>query len=92
MLLFLLLAEVLELLVLLADIDGLDPWANALVAYFMALTVVGGVILQWPIGRLSDRIDRRTVLAVTAVAASLSGIALAMFGGDSVWLALACLS
>lgn len=58
------------------------------VAYFMALTVVGGVILQWPIGRVSDRIDRRTVLAATAVVASLSGIVLAIFGEGSVLVAL----
>lgn len=62
---------------------GLD-----LVAYFMALTVVGGVILQWPIGRLSDHIDRRTVLAFTAVAAAFSGIFLALFGAGSVLVAL----
>jgi MFS family permease len=32
------------------------------VSLFMGLTVFGGLILQWPIGRLSDRFDRRTVL------------------------------
>jgi MFS family permease len=58
------------------------------VAYFMALTVVGGVILQWPIGRLSDHIDRRTVLAFTAVVASLAGVVLAIFGAGSELLAL----
>ena len=41
------------------------------VSLFMGVTVFGGLLLQWPIGRLSDRFDRRTVLvwvlAATAV-------------------------
>lgn len=39
---------------------GLDPGG---ISAFMALTILGGVIMMWPIGRLSDRFDRRTVLA-----------------------------
>lgn len=39
---------------------------------FMATTIFGGLALQWPIGRLSDRVDRRWILvgvaAVTALA------------------------
>ena len=45
---------------------------------FMAAGIVGGLLLQWPMGRLSDRIDRRTVLAGVAL-----GTAAASFG---VWL------
>ena len=44
---------------------------------FMAAGIVGGLLLQWPMGRLSDRIDRRTVLAGVAL-----GTAAAAFG---VW-------
>lgn len=44
---------------------------------FMAAGIVGGLLLQWPMGRLSDRIDRRTVLAGVAI-----GTAAASFG---VW-------
>ncbi|WP_119461966.1 MFS transporter [Rhodospirillaceae bacterium SYSU D60014] len=32
------------------------------VSLFMGASVFGGLLLQWPIGRLSDRFDRRTVL------------------------------
>ena len=39
---------------------GLDTDA---LATFMTVTIVGGALLQWPVGRLSDRIDRRLVLA-----------------------------
>ncbi|MBF0370045.1 MAG: MFS transporter [Magnetococcales bacterium] len=37
---------------------------------FMGLAILGGGLLQWPIGRLSDHINRRTVItAVTFLAA-----------------------
>lgn len=49
---------------------GLGPvMANAIgldaggVSGFMALTILGGIVLLWPIGRLSDRFDRRKVLS-----------------------------
>lgn len=49
---------------------GLDP---AGISSFMALSILGGALVMWPIGQLSDRLDRRTVLAwvclVTGVAA-----------------------
>ncbi len=45
---------------------------------FMAAGIAAGLLLQWPMGRLSDRIDRRTVLAGVAL-----GTAAASFG---VWL------
>ena len=42
------------------------------ISYFMASAVVGTVILQWPIGALSDRFDRRIVLTIVTI---LSGFA-----------------
>lgn len=48
---------------------GLDV---AQLSYFMALVIIGGVVLQWPIGRLSDKLDRRMVLTATTI---LTGIA-----------------
>jgi MFS family permease len=38
---------------------------------FMGAAILGGVVLQWPLGLLSDRFDRRTVI-VWAVAAALA--------------------
>ncbi|WP_275096595.1 MFS transporter [Sedimenticola hydrogenitrophicus] len=38
------------------------------IAMLMSATIFGGAILQWPIGHLSDRIDRRTVLTLTSLA------------------------
>lgn len=33
------------------------------IAGFMGLTILGGTIMLWPVGRMSDRFDRRHVLA-----------------------------
>ncbi|MDO6462493.1 MFS transporter [Granulosicoccaceae sp. 1_MG-2023] len=45
-------------------------------AIFMSMFILGGVFLQWPIGRLSDYFDRRKVLIVTTFLAALVSIAL----------------
>lgn len=42
----------------------------------LTLITVGGVVLQFPIGALSDRVDRRIVIAVTDLAAA--GVAVLM--------------
>ncbi|MBV7256461.1 MFS transporter [Pacificimonas sp. WHA3] len=47
--------------------DAASP--AAAVAIFMSVVVVGGAIGQWPIGLLSDRMDRRRVLIMTALGA-----------------------
>lgn len=44
-------------------------------ALFVALLTIGAALLQWPIGKLSDRFDRRIVMAIVAalsVVASLT--------------------
>lgn len=40
----------------------------------MVTTITGGVVLQWPIGRLSDHIDWRLVLLVVSGLAAMSAI------------------
>lgn len=46
---------------------GLEGMA---IVMFMVITISGGVLLQWPIGRLSDHMDRRIILiAVSGLAA-----------------------
>ena len=40
------------------------------ISLFMSTLIVGGVLFQWPIGRLSDRYDRRLVLTVVTFAAA----------------------
>ncbi|NBB93057.1 MAG: MFS transporter [Gammaproteobacteria bacterium] len=59
--------------VMAADI-GLAP---AAISAFMALSILGGALVMWPIGALSDRLDRRKVLAVACLitgVAAMSGL------------------
>ena len=57
---------------------------------FVAAVLVGGVIGQVPLGRWSDRTDRRLVMAVAALlVAGGSGLATVATAGDTFVLALA---
>lgn len=49
------------------------------VATFMGISILAAVIGQYPIGRLSDRIDRRTVMAAVCGVASVSALLLVIF-------------
>jgi len=40
---------------------------DGLVAAFIALTILGGALLQWPLGKLSDNRDRRHVMSWIAL-------------------------
>jgi MFS family permease len=46
-------------------------------AIFMSIATTGGALTQWPVGRLSDRVDRRIVLMALLAVAALVGLALA---------------
>ena len=45
------------------------------IAYFMAAAMAGTVVLQWPIGALSDRFDRRLVLTIVVLLTALAAFA-----------------
>ncbi len=49
------------------------------VAFFMSAGIVGGALMQYPIGRLSDLYDRRKVLVVVTGGASLASLYLTFF-------------
>ncbi len=54
---------------------------------FMASVIFGGLLLQYPVGHLSDRIDRRTVLAMVAVAtATACGGIVLVAGFNPSWI------
>ncbi|HEY7688856.1 MAG TPA: MFS transporter, partial [Dongiaceae bacterium] len=54
---------------------GLTQFQTSMV---LGLAIFGGLLLQWPLGRLSDRFDRRTILfAVLLAQAVICGIAFA---------------
>ena len=50
------------------------------VALFMSAALVGGALAQVPIGRLSDRVDRRKVIAAACALAAIAGGLLALLG------------
>ncbi|MCW2395946.1 MULTISPECIES: MFS transporter [unclassified Sphingobium] len=54
---------------------GLDLSATAT---FMMIVILGGVALQWPLGRLSDRLDRRRVIVGCFTATLVVSLMLAM--------------
>lgn len=51
----------------------------SMVGLMMSVAVVFGAIIQIPVGRLSDRMDRRIVMTGTAIVAASAGIALFIF-------------
>jgi len=64
--------------------------AIAEVSSFMAAIILGGMILQFPIGRLSDKFDRRTVLLATSVATVLSALAVIWATDQSMSTLVVC--
>jgi len=48
------------------------------VAIFMSVAVIAGAVGQWPLGSMSDRMDRRRVILLVCVGAACAGILLAL--------------
>lgn len=53
----------------------------SMIAFFMSFAILGGALAQWPVGKLSDRIDRRYVLAGVMIGAAAVAIAIYLMGG-----------
>jgi len=57
------------------------------ISTFMAAAIMGGMVLQFPVGRWSDRWDRRSVLLIMATGSALAAGAILQAGGREVyWL------
>jgi MFS family permease len=56
-----------------------------LIAAFMTVTILGGLALQWPVGRLSDLFDRRQVTIAVSFATALVSLAILLAPTESVW-------
>ena len=49
-------------------------------AYFLAIYSFGGLLLTWPLGKLSDRIDRRIVIIISGLLSALAACFCLYFG------------
>ena len=58
-------------------------FASADIGTYMSVTILGGVALQWPLGRLSDRQDRRVALAQISAVAALVALVSLLLPGDN---------
>ncbi|NRG19698.1 MFS transporter [Rhizobiales bacterium] len=65
---------------------GLDT-KNA--AYFASAVVFGGAVAQWPIGRLSDRMDRRYVLVAMGTLSALAALFVVLISPTDPLVAIA---
>lgn len=59
-----------------------------IVSVFMSVVIFSGALLQWPMGALSDKIGRRSVLLITSIGALGAGIFLWQFSTQSLSLLL----
>lgn len=57
------------------------------VAAFMGIAILAAMLLQWPVGLISDFINRRVVLVAIAAAATGASVVTALIGGwGAIWL------
>jgi len=56
---------------------------------FMAVAIFGGLAVQWPVGNISDRVQRPLVLSVLSLSAAISAVAVMALSGRS-YIILLC--
>ena len=59
-------------------LDAMGDSAVSSVAIFMSIVVIAGAIGQWPLGRLSDRIDRRLVIIGACLGSATAGLGMVL--------------
>lgn len=64
-----------------AQEKGADTWG---VAVFMSVAVLAGALGQWPLGRLSDRMDRRKVIIAASCGAAAAGLLFVLWSPPTV--------
>ena len=56
-------------------------------SWFMTVTILGGVIFQWPIGAIADRFDRTTILILLGICIGIMSLVILFFAKASIaWL------
>jgi MFS family permease len=56
------------------------------IANFMSAGIVGGVVLQYPLGHYSDRLDRRMMILLATIGACIAGLFLVFVAQTNEWL------
>ena len=56
------------------------------IATFMSIGIFGGVVLQYPLGHYSDKLDRRLIILVATLGALAAVLFIAFVAGTSEWL------
>ena len=62
-------------------LPGIEGGATAAAAVAVGAAWIGGLISQWPAGRISDHLDRRLVIAAMAAVAGGAALVLGLFPG-----------
>jgi MFS family permease len=61
--------------------DGIGMSVTA-IATFMSIGIFAGIVLQYPLGHYSDKLDRRVIILVSTIGALLASVYLAFLAGD----------
>ncbi len=56
------------------------------IATFMSVGIFAGVVLQYPLGHYSDKLDRRFIILISAFGTFSAGLFLAFVAGTNEWL------
>lgn len=62
--------------------------SSSTIASLLSGVIIGGMAMQWPLGRLSDRFDRRKVIVMSFAATALVCVGMAVFSQPAVFLPL----
>jgi MFS family permease len=61
-------------------------------AIFMAVGAIAGAAGQWPLGRLSDRMDRRIIIMAACLLAAVADLLMSILGNDNQAIRLICVA
>ncbi|MGQ2969524.1 MAG: MFS transporter [Allorhizobium sp.] len=61
--------------------DGIGMSVTS-IATFMSIGIFAGIVLQYPLGHYSDKLDRRVIILVSTIGALLASLFLAFLAGD----------
>lgn len=61
--------------------DGIGMSVTA-IATFMSIGIFAGIVLQYPLGHYSDKLDRRVIILISTIGALLAALYLAFLAGD----------